>query len=245
MVNYLLKLKFDGTYFYGTQIQKNKYTVQGVLTETLSSLFNDKIKVNMCSRLDKDVSSECFVCNFLYKSETFFPCDLKYKLNRLLPLQIRILDVKFVSLDFESRRNSYKKEYVYTLHFGEFDPLNDKFVFVPAIKGNTEKFVECLKLFIGKHNFSCFYSLEDKTQDKYSIIENVKTKVKKEYIEVHIIGKSFGRYQIRYIIGAAYLYSIDKLTIQNIQDKLDGLDPIHINFKAPGNGLILKKVYYK
>lgn len=243
MVNYLLDLSFDGSYFYGTQIQKNYPTLSSILLEKLNQLFKCKVDLKLCSRLDKDVSSYHFIVNFV--QEELYSCEkLIYILNRLLPIYIRVNSIKKVNLKFEARRNTYQKTYIYNIHFGKYNPLEDRFCFTPIFIGDKNKFIECLNLFVGEHDFSCFYSIDDK-DGKYKIISKIKTKQRKDYLQVQITARSFGRYQIRYIIGACYLYSIGKLSLVDIKNKLDGKDKSHITFKAPGNALILKKVYYK
>lgn len=244
MVNYLLIFTFDGLYFTGTQIQSNYYTVQGLLKQTLEKLFNVEVPLKMGSRLDKGVSAREFIANFIVE-EKFEPKQLKYVLNRLLPNYIRILDCKFVPLSFVSRINSYMKRYVYNINFGPNDPLKDRFCANFVYKCDIELFKKACLLFKGEHDFSCFFSLEDDKEDKYKKIEDVSViQVDQTRYKVLITGRAFGRYQIRYMIGASLLASMNKLSLDDIINKLEGKNKQHISLKAEANGLILDKVYY-
>ncbi len=245
MVNYLLEICFDGNYFNGTQIQTNYSSVQGILTELISKVFNQKVKLIPCSRLDKGVSARMFIVNFIADSEKIAASNLAYVLNRLLPNYIRVKKSKLVKLDFHSRKNAYKKRYEYNIHLGKYDPFNDRFCFVPIFNLDVDKFEQGLKLMEGEHDFSCFFSVDESKLNLYKKIDSCKLVKKKDYLKIKITGHSFGRYQIRYMIGACYLVSIGRLTLDELKDKLDGKNKVHINFKAPASGLILDKVYYK
>jgi tRNA pseudouridine38-40 synthase len=245
MVNYLLIFTFDGLYFNGTQIQNDYYTVQGLLKEKLEQLFNLEIPIKMGSRLDKGVSAKEFIANFITE-EKFEPKQLVYVLNRLLPNYIRILDCKFVPLEFVSRINSYMKRYEYNINFGKHNPLTDRFYSNFVYKCDIDKFLKTLLLFKGEHDFSNFISLDDLKEDKYKKIEDVKIIKENEYkYKIYITGKAFGRYQIRYMIGASLQVGLNKLNIDDIKNKLDGINKEHISLKADANGLILDKVFYK
>lgn len=245
MVNYLLEFTFDGLYFNGTQIQNNYYTVQGLLKEKLEQIFNLEIPLKMGSRLDKGVSAKQFIANFIAE-EKFEPNQLVYVLNRLLPDYIRILNCKLVPLEFVSRINSYMKRYEYNINFGKNNPLTDRFYSNFVYKCDIEKFKQACLLFKGQHDFSCFISLDDTKEDKFKQIEDVSIeKVDDNKYKIYITGKAFGRYQIRYMIGAALQVGLNRLSLNDIINKLDGKNKEHISLKAEANGLILDKVFYK
>lgn len=245
MVNYLLVFRFDGLYFNGTQIQSDYFTVQGFLKKTLEQIFNTEIPLKMGSRLDKGVSAREFIGNFISENK-FEPNKLKYALNRLLPNYIRILECKYVPLSFVSRINSYMKRYEYNINFGTHDPLKDRFCSNFVYKCDIQLFKKACLLFKGEHNFSSFMSLEDEKEDKYKRIEDIEiVQVDDSRYKIYITGKAFGRYQIRYMIGASLLASMSKLSLDDIMNMLEGKNKQHISLKAEANGLILDKVYYK
>ena len=64
-MRYLVNIKYDGSNFYGFQIQNDKRTVEKELITSLSKIFNEDIKIVGCSRTDRGVHANDF----------YFHCD--------------------------------------------------------------------------------------------------------------------------------------------------------------------------
>lgn len=113
--NILLEIHYDGTNYHGLQIQPNKITIEEVLTKTISKILNQNIKLQYSGRTDAGVHSFCNVMNFKYNSDIVAITlkKMKYAFNSLLPKDIRIYNLKEVSLDFNSRYNVISREYRY------------------------------------------------------------------------------------------------------------------------------------
>ena len=62
MKNYKLIISYDGTDFYGFQIQKDKTTVQGELQKALE-IFTEKYELNYSGRTDAGVHAKGQVIN--------------------------------------------------------------------------------------------------------------------------------------------------------------------------------------
>ena len=54
-MKYLINLSYNGSKYYGYQIQKNKDTVEGEIEKVLSKIFNRSINTIGASRTDKGV----------------------------------------------------------------------------------------------------------------------------------------------------------------------------------------------
>ena len=54
-MRYLVNLSYDGSKFYGYQVQKNKITVEGEIERVLSKLLNTKVNSVGSSRTDRGV----------------------------------------------------------------------------------------------------------------------------------------------------------------------------------------------
>ena len=66
-------LAYDGTCYHGWQRQHNGITIQEVLEDCLSKVFNSTIVVTGCSRTDAGVHAKIYVCSF--SGETTIPAD--------------------------------------------------------------------------------------------------------------------------------------------------------------------------
>ena len=114
-MRYLVNLSYDGSKFYGYQIQKNKVSVEGELERVLSKILNTKINTIGSSRTDKRVHAVNQYCHFDFDKKL----DLKkitYAMNGLIDKSIFIRKISMVSDDFHARYSVYKKEYIYKIN---------------------------------------------------------------------------------------------------------------------------------
>ena len=114
-MRYLMNITYDGSKFYGYQVQKNEKTIEGELEKTVSKIFNESINIIGTSRTDKGVHAINQYCHF--DSDKKINIDrLKHSINSLIDESIYIKDIKVVSNEFHSRYNCIKKEYIYKIN---------------------------------------------------------------------------------------------------------------------------------
>ncbi len=53
-MRYLMNITYDGSKFYGYQVQKNEKTIEGELEKTVSKIFNESINIIGTSRTIKE-----------------------------------------------------------------------------------------------------------------------------------------------------------------------------------------------
>jgi tRNA pseudouridine38-40 synthase len=63
--NFKLTIAYDGTNYFGWQIQPNHTTVQGLIKEKLEIFLQEEIKLIGASRTDAGVHAKSQVANFL------------------------------------------------------------------------------------------------------------------------------------------------------------------------------------
>ena len=107
----VINLTYDGSKFYGYQIQKNKITIEGELEKNLSKILNTNINTIASSRTDKGVHAIMQYCHFDYDKKLDLK-RLKHSLNSLINDSIYIKSIKRVSNEFHARYDVVKKEYI-------------------------------------------------------------------------------------------------------------------------------------
>src|SRR3954468_6258044 len=116
--NILLRLAYDGTDFFGWQIQPDRTTIQGTLTDAIQHLCGEPVHVCGSGRTDTGVHACGQAANI--KLHTPIPCpNLVKALNRSLPGSIRVLSAQPVPEDFHARHHATSKVYRYRLFRGE------------------------------------------------------------------------------------------------------------------------------
>ena len=242
-MNYFMRIAFRGRDFNGTQKLKDKITVQSMLEEKLTSIFDENIKVKIGSRLDKGVSALDFGVNFKTSIEKVKPNKLQYVLNRLLPNFIRIKECREVAYDFNARYDAISKTYLYVIERKVENPLLIEVCWHPIFDFDIETFRNVSKLYVGNHCFDFFGSEEEK-DGKILSIEDVWVEEKGNYVLWRVKGRSFLRYQVRFMVGTAYEIAAGRTSIDEITSRLDGTNKTTVHHKAPASGLILEKVEY-
>lgn len=241
-MKYLISIAYDGSKFYGFQRLKGHNTIQGKIEEALSIIAKEQVEIKGSGRTDRGVHASdakaSFDLNINIDKE-----HLKLALNSLLSPYIYITDVTIVDNDFHPRFNVLKKEYIYKINLGSYNPLIYDYIFEPNYKLNIAKMKECAKIFIGVHNFKNFTS--GKRNNYECIIYNIEFNENNNILEIKFIGKSFYRYMIRNLVGAMLDVSNNKASLEDIKEALNKPN-IRRQFKtAIPNGLYLNKITYE
>ena len=237
-MKYLISICYDGSKFYGFQRLKNQDTVQKKIEDALSIIAKEKIEIKGAGRTDRGVHAldqkAIFSLNINIDEQ-----HLKIALNSLIAPYIYITNVKE---NFHPRFQVKKKEYIYKINIGKYNPLIYDYTYQPNYQLNIEKMKECAELFIGIHNFKNFTSGERKNYE--CIIYSIEFKKEDDILEIKFIGKSFYRYMIRNLVGAMLDVSNNKVSLMEIKEALETPE-IKKQFKtAIPNGLYLNKIEY-
>ena len=114
-MRYFITFSYDGTRYHGWQIQPNGDSVQERLEWALSTLLRREVNVTGAGRTDAGVHARVMVAHFDF-DEAIDCQQLCYKLNRLLPFDIAVQEVKQVSDDMHARFSATSRTYHYYIH---------------------------------------------------------------------------------------------------------------------------------
>lgn len=101
-MKYLINLTYNGSAFYGYQIQKNKITVEGELEKSLSKILNENINTIGSSRTDAGVHALNQYCTFEYNKKINLK-KLTHGLNSIINDNIYIKKIIKVKDSFNVR----------------------------------------------------------------------------------------------------------------------------------------------
>lgn len=240
-MKYLISIKYDGSKFYGFQRLNNLETVQKRIERALSIIAKVPVEVKGAGRTDRGVHANdqkaSFDLNINIDTE-----HLQLALNSLLKPYIYITKVEIVNNDFHARFNVSKKEYIYKINLGVYNPLSTDYMFQPDYKLNIKAMKKCAKVFLGVHNFENFVA---GTRESYEcIIYKIDFSLKNDILEIKFIGKSFYRYMVRNLVGAMLDVGRNKVSIEEVEEALDNPKIKKQFTTALPNGLYLNKIEY-
>ena len=240
-MKYLISIKYDGSKFYGFQRLKDNNTVQKKIEEALTIINKEPVEIKGAGRTDRGVHANdqkaSFVLNINIDEN-----HLQMALNSLVKPYIYITKVETVNDDFHARFNTLKKEYIYKINMGEFNPKDYDYILQVNRKLNIKEMKKCAKLFIGAHNFKNYVS---GTRDNYDcIIYDIDFKARNNILEIKFTGKSFYRYMVRNLVGAMLDIESKKISLEDIKQALDKPEIEKQFSTALPQGLYLNKIYY-
>ena len=120
-MRYFIHLGYDGTNYKGWQRQKNTLkTVQEVIEQVLFKLFKKEVTVYGCGRTDAGVHASQYALHINLDEAPKF--DLKFRLNKNLPVGITIYDIIEVNEKHHCRYHATSRTYDYFIHL-EKDPV--------------------------------------------------------------------------------------------------------------------------
>ena len=119
MRRYKIIIQYDGSFFSGWQLQKNKKTVQGEIENALKIITNSKERITIkgSGRTDAGVHAIGQVAHFdidtSLKEE-----ELKNAINYYISNHCKIMSISLVDNNFDSRYDAIKRTYIYQLYAG-------------------------------------------------------------------------------------------------------------------------------
>ena len=111
-MRYFIFFGYDGTNYHGWQIQPNANSVQQELQRALSILLRKETEVVGAGRTDTGVHARNMAAHF--EAEITMELDqLVYRLNRILPRDIAVYEVREVNPEMHARFSATSRTYHY------------------------------------------------------------------------------------------------------------------------------------
>jgi tRNA pseudouridine38-40 synthase len=252
---YLIRIAYLGFRLHGWQKQPNVKTVNSMIDRTLRFVFqNDEFKTLGASRTDAMVSASDSAFELFLNQD--LPANFKEDFQWNLPPDIYFKSIEKVDQKFNIIQSVSVKTYRYFFCFGKKpNPLTASFMAWYPEVWDLEILEKGLKLFEGTHNFKSFCTQPKegvefvRTIEKATLHKNDKLTanfIPEESYYIEFKSKGFVRNQVRLMVGALYLLSTNRLTIEALENALKE----HYNFNnqliiAHASGLHLESIDFE
>lgn len=138
MKNYKFTIAYDGTRYHGWEAKKEVETIEGKIENVLAKMCGEPVNLNGAGRTDAGVHAQAMVANGAFDT-TFSTREIQDYLNRYLPDDISIEEVREASDRFHARLNAVGKWYRYVCYDGPSKPIFDrKYVTVLGQSGTRQ-----------------------------------------------------------------------------------------------------------
>ena len=249
-----LTVEYDGTGFYGWQKQNDFVSVQEVIEQAISKVFNsaETIELYGAGRTDTGVHATGQVAHFEIFNEKLIStwqnniAKLADAINfYLLNQAIVIIKSEIVSDDFHARFSAKMRHYKYLIYNRRVRSViyTNRAWHVPQHL-DVSAMHEASQYFLGTHNLNAFRSLHCNAQNPVRTISNIKVYRDGDFVIMEISARSFLHNQVRITIGTLKQIGEHKYLPEHIKDLLEKQDRRVAGVTAPPYGLYLTGVDY-
>jgi tRNA pseudouridine38-40 synthase len=243
-MNYRITLAYDGTDYFGWQIQTGHKTIQGVLSGVLERLEGAPVTAHAAGRTDAGVHAEGQVVSFRLARE-WDGEELLRALNGNLPRDIRVLQAAPAGDDFQARFDARSKTYRYQIYTaGVMNPLLARYAWHYPYGLVTDRLIEDSRGLIGRHDFSAFTVAECETASRIRTVIGIRVERVGELLTIFFSGEGFLRYQVRTMVTSLVEANRGRLKAGSIASLIESRDRSLVGPPAPAQGLTLMKVEY-
>jgi tRNA pseudouridine38-40 synthase len=236
---------YDGTDFYGWQIQAHHPTVQSTIEECLQRICGNHIGITGAGRTDSGVHAYAQVAHFDW-DHYLQPEKLILAMNGILPYTIRIHSLQEANDEFHARFDALSKKYIYRIDPEKISsPFHYRFALHYPHRFDRDLMAQCAQLIEGEHDFSAFQASGTDIVTTRRTVFGVETGMDRGLFYVRIHATGFLRKMVRFLVGTMLEIASGKRPIDDLHRALHQQDKHGVGVPAPARGLFLEKVFYE
>lgn len=240
-MRYFLQLSYHGKNYAGWQRQNNAISVQEIIEENLSKIFNEPIEIIGCGRTDTGVHAKQYYAHV--DTEKDLPENLLYRINNMLPDDIAIHEIFKVNDNLHARFDAVNRTYKYFIHFNK-NPFVEEQSFLMHQKPNIDKMNRCIQQLFGEHDFSTFEKKGSDNKTSVCKLENAFWQPTENGLVFTITANRFLRNMVRRITAALLMVGLDKMNEQELINAVLNKEILNVKMAVPAKGLFLWQIEY-
>lgn len=242
---------YDGTNFSGWAKQRDQKTIQGEMESALEPITRNPISLQVAGRTDAGVHALAQVAHFDlperdHQGNDWNLADITYRLNRILPEDIRVHSITKAPQYFHARFSALSRSYIYKI-------LDDGQTLPPLLRYDTATWYRPLDLdamneavnpLLGEHDFAAFCKARESGTSIRALKEFAFERDLMGVIIAKVKADAFCHSMVRSLIGAAVCVGEARFSPTWMKEVLDGKTRIGESLVFPARGLTLTKVEY-
>lgn len=243
--NYRFIIMYDGSRYYGWQRQPEHDTIQGKLEAVLERLCGEPVEVIGAGRTDAGVHARRMTANAVLET-VLGPEEIREYLNRYLPEDIAVREVKEAGPRFHARYNATGKSYCYTCFDGPVKPVFDrKYVYALEESPDLEVMREAALLLKGEHDFRNFCMNPRMKKSTVRVVDRIYIEREGDYIRFTFHGTGFLQNMVRIMVGTLLEVGWGHMSLARVEEVLHSRERQKAGPTAPAQGLCLLQVDYE
>ena len=245
-----LDIAYDGTHFFGWATQPGHRTLQDLIEEAISRISQTNIDSIVAGRTDAGVHATGQVIHVdvpdaMFERELTY-LDLRYKLNRILDEDVRIMNVSDAPQGFHARFSALRRYYSYKI-------LDNNDVIAPLSRHDVaswyrpldaDRMNEASALLLGHHDFAAFCKFKVggttiRTLEKYEWHRS-----DEGLLVADVVADAFCYSMVRNLVGAVVCVADGRQSPAWIAQLLANKERVSDSLVFPARGLTLYQVDY-
>lgn len=270
--NYKMTIRYDGTRYFGWEHQPgNPMTIQGKLETVLTRMLETSgeaetkpefagqgspaelpaetelkpaVTVIGAGRTDAGVHARAMTANVLLDTP-LTEDEIRAYMNRYLPDDISVDELKICADRFHSRFKAKGKTYCYTLWCGEGKPVFDRrYVTVLDKRPDMQRMRQAAEYLTGMHDYKSFCGNSHMKKSTVRVVDSIEVRSSGPYIRIFFHGNGFLQNMVRIMTGTLLEAGYGRLKPDAVPEILEACDRTKAGPTAPAQGLTLLSVDY-
>jgi tRNA pseudouridine38-40 synthase len=244
MSRWKLVFEYDGTNFSGWQRQPDARTVEEVIEDALSKLYQQEIDIIGQGRTDAGVHAKGQVAH-ADLPDTFPAKRLIHAMRGLLPKDVALLSAGITTNEFHARFSATARSYIYKVMVRQSPLMRDR-----AWTSGYDLDVDLLSQMAGlieKNQEFVNFCIPDPQQLQTTQSEIYRSEWSHEgdLLTYTICANRFLRHMVRRLVGSMVQVASGRKPLEWFETLLSGKEVSRKGHSAPAHGLYLEEVVYK
>lgn len=248
----LLEIQYDGTHFFGWQMQPEVRTVQGELTAVIQRLASDAGPLTGAGRTDRGVHATGQQASVAFPTDRWSAQDFQKSVNALLPPDIWVSRVQVVPHDFHPRHHAVARSYEYRVGLDDSarSPFSSPWCWALGRTPSIPLLQAAAGHLPGTHSFKAFArSGQAQRGDRCSVHSTSWSPWTASGgghgMTFRITANRFLHHMVRYLVGTMVEIALERRPLSDLPQLLKGGDGgLVTSPPAPPQGLFLTRVEY-
>ena len=255
---YKLTICYDGSRYFGWEHQRSTdRTIQGKLEAVLSAMLSGEdvpaegagtgsptVDVIGAGRTDAGVHAKAMTAS-VRMDTSLSEEEIRDYMNRYLPEDIGVTDVRTASDRFHARYSAVGKTYCYSCWYGPQKPVFErKYLTVLEKMPDITRMEEAARHLTGTHDFKSFCGNPKMKKSTVRVIYDIEIKQNGPYIRLYFHGNGFLQHMVRIMTGTLLEAGYSHMEPEEMEKILDGMERRLAGPTASPQGLCMMKVDY-
>jgi len=240
------KIEYDGTDFYGFQVQARERTVQGELERALESLTGEPARIVGAGRTDRGVHARGQVVSF-QTSWQHGLVDLQGAFNAVLPADVAVLAMGVAPEGFHPRFSALSRRYRYTiLNQAWRSPLLRRTAWHVGRELDAGRLSQASEYLVGSQDFATFGRPPTGEPGASTVRRVFEARWQKQgpLLTFDIEANAYLYRMVRSIVGTLTQVGWGQISVDDFRAMLEARGHSLIRRVAPARGLCLMQVQY-